>query len=257
MKAIRFLFWFWLVIGLALMLFYKVPEPLGFSNGLFLVFFALYALALEQKASGGVNKQLYLRALLVGAFTFVLEWVGTETGWPFGRYEYSETLRFWDGGVPLAIAFAWIGVMSSGVLLSRASNRITRAIQVGLFALAFDLVLDPVAFAQQFWIWSEEGAFGTYYGVPLQNFAAWFVTAALLSLFYPLQEGGVAEPGSVYGEAVRLYQGMHAMFGLLAFKEGLWGPFLLAIIIIVALEGGLRIDRSKQKQNVRPSVSRL
>ncbi|WP_246096250.1 carotenoid biosynthesis protein [Paenibacillus sinopodophylli] len=250
MKAIRYVFWCWLTIGLTLMLFYEVPEPLGFSNGLFLVFFALYAYSLEQQSLGGFHKAVLGRALFVGIFTFILEWVGTETGWPFGRYEYSETLRFWNGGVPLAIGFAWIGVMSSGVLLSTGTTKWLRALQAGMFAVLFDLVLDPVAFAQQFWIWSEEGAFGLYYGVPLQNFAAWFVTAALLSLLYPLKQERSIPTSSIHNEAVRLYQGMHVMFGLLAFKEGLWGPFILAIVVIAALEGGLRLDRSKQKQLV-------
>lgn len=250
MKAIRYLFWCWLAIGLILMLFYRVPEPLGFSNGLFLVFFALYAYSLEQKALGGFNRTMALRALFVGVFTFVLEWVGTETGWPFGHYEYSGTLRFWDGGVPVAIGFAWIGVMSSGVMLSSARTKLGRAAQVGAFALLFDLVLDPVAFAQQFWMWSKEGALGTYYGVPLQNFIAWFLTAALLSYLYPLRHQHVRSAPSIYREGTRLYQGMHLMFGLLAFKASLWGPLLTAIAAILWLEGGLRLDRSKQKQSI-------
>ncbi|NIK76022.1 putative membrane protein [Paenibacillus castaneae] len=251
MKLIRYIFWSWMTIGLLLMLFYKVPEPLGFSNGLFLVFFAFYAVSLEQKSLGGFHYRVMLRALFVGAFTFMLEWVGTETGWPFGRYEYSETLRFWSGGVPAAIGFAWIGVMSSAILLCTNKSYMGRALQAGLYAVAFDLVLDPVAFAQQFWTWSGDAAIAAYYGVPLQNFAAWFLTAAMLSFLYPLKAEHRQVKGSVYREGIRLYQGMHAMFGLLACKSGLWGPFLMAVIVIVVLEGGiLYYDRSKQKQMV-------
>jgi uncharacterized membrane protein len=205
------------------------------------------------------------RAALVGTVTYVLEWVGTETGYPFGHYDYSATLRFWDGGVPLAIGFAWIGVMSSGVLLSRAATRSGRALQVGLLGLLLDLTLDPVAFQQQFWLWSEEGAVGAYYGVPLQNFAAWFVTAALLSFLYPHKPARSSRPDGqagnqptplsamaepVYREAVRLYQGMHLLFGLLACKAGLWGPFATAVVVIAVFEGRLRYAQSSQKQTV-------
>ncbi len=259
MKMIRWLFWFWLAIGLGLMLFYKVPDVLGFSNGLFLVFFALYAVMLERRLGGRV-RGIAARAALVGAVTYLLEWVGTETGYPFGHYDYSATLRFWDGGVPLAIGFAWIGVMSCGVLLSRAATRLGKALQVGMYSVLFDLVLDPVAFHQQFWIWSSEGAWGTYYGVPLQNFAAWFVTAALLSFLYPhlparqvreVRSGGsAAGMTALYSEAVRLYQGMHVMFGLLACKAGLWGAAATAFAVIALLEGRLRYARSTQKPNV-------
>ncbi|GGG20749.1 carotenoid biosynthesis protein [Paenibacillus abyssi] len=254
-KIIRVVFWSWLAIGLVLMLFYQVPEWLHFSNGLFLVFYAAYAASLvwrmqwqSQASNTGRSSGLSIgfRLLLVGVITFVVEWIGTISGYPFGIYEYTDTLRFWQDGVPLAIGFAWIGVVGNAVLLSAARSRLGRALQVGALALAFDLILDPVAYAREFWIWNDPNVLGAYYGIPLQNFVSWFMLAALLSLLFPLR----APEEMLRLEAARLYQGMCLMFGLLAAKESLWGAFLIAITIGLLVEGRLRIDRGRQKQMV-------
>ena len=233
------------------MLTYHVPDFLHFSNGLFLVFFALYTIKLENddrhltadlKGSHGNSRlSIGIRALLVGTVTYALEWIGTKTGFPFGTYYYSGTLSLFGEPVPLAIGFAWVGVMSSAILLSTAASTWARAFQVGLWALLFDLVLDPVAFAREFWLWEGQGV---YAGVPWENFAAWFATAFLLSWLFPLRATGV-KPSS---GAVRLYQGMLMMFGLLGIKAGLVMPFMIALIGAAAAEGVLRYDRSAQKQ---------
>lgn len=250
---LRYLFWGWYAIGLLLMLAFYVPDFLHFSNGLFLVFFALYALQLEvhernkfKKSKGLFGNHILsvgIRALLVGVVTYVLEGIGTQTGYPFGTYHYSETLSLFGESVPLAIGFAWIGVMSSAILLSPATSKWIRAVQVGLWALLFDLVLDPVAFSRGFWVWQGDGI---YAGVPWQNFASWFVTAFLLSWLYPLRISGM----KFLMEGVRLYQGMLLMFGLVSVKEGLATPFFVSLIGSAVAEGVLRYDRSAKKQTV-------
>ncbi len=65
-----------------------------------------------------------------------------KSGLPFGEYEYTNVLRFTGSGVPVSIAFAWAGIVVCGVLVSRAQTRIGRALEVGVVALWFDLVLD-------------------------------------------------------------------------------------------------------------------
>lgn len=249
----RYLFWGWYAIGLVLMLAFYVPDFLHFSNGLFLIFFALYAIQLEVQnrdtfmQSNGIlgNRPLsiVMRALVVGVVTYVLEGIGTQTGYPFGTYHYSHTLSLFGESVPIAIGFAWIGVMSSAILLSTATSRWVRALQAGLWALLFDLVLDPVAFSRGFWEWQGHGI---YAGVPWQNFASWFVTAFLLSWLYPLRIS-YQKP---LAEGVRLYQGMLLMFGILGIKEGLYTPFMISLVGSVIAEGVLRYDRSTQKQKL-------
>ncbi|WJH34807.1 carotenoid biosynthesis protein [Paenibacillus sp. CC-CFT747] len=90
-RLIRPVFWFWYAAGLLLMLFYKVPEMLGFSNGLFLLFFASYAVFLETRTGRGIPGIVF-RTTLVAAVTFGVEAMGVATGFPFGSYAYTHVL---------------------------------------------------------------------------------------------------------------------------------------------------------------------
>ncbi|MFD2612659.1 carotenoid biosynthesis protein [Paenibacillus gansuensis] len=248
--TVRALFWGWYVIGLALLLFYHVPRALSFSNGLFLLFYAIYAVWID-RASFRTDRRLPYRLAAVLIFTYALEYCGTVTGFPFGPYVYTEVLGFAPWKVPAAISFAWVGVMMSALTLSTAQTKTGRALQAGGYAVLFDLVLDPVAAKLGFWTWGTEGVPLAFYGVPLQNFAAWFAAAALLSLLFPIKAVNrtLAEHRG-RREALRLYQGMLLMFGLLAWKEGLVVPGLMSFVMIIFTEGNRTYDTGQQKQTV-------
>lgn len=240
---LRIVFLFWYVIGLLLMLTVGVPAPLAFSNGLFLVFFALYAIDIEGRMGERAGSR-WLRVAVVGLFTFGVEWLSVKTGWPFGSYNYSSILGIQLGGVPLTIACAWVGVLLSAIMLAQGQSRWIRALQAGIWTVAFDLVLDPVAFARGFWTWEGEGL---YFGVPLTNFIAWFILSAGLSLMFPTR----LVPHKVRKEAVRLSQLMLLMFGILGLKEGMFVPMIVAVVATAAAEGTvMRYDTSSQKQAV-------
>ncbi|MFS0727321.1 carotenoid biosynthesis protein [Paenibacillus sp. 1P07SE] len=241
-RTIRIVFWSWMLIGLAMMIFYRVPEGLSFSNGLFLVFFGLYTFSLllqaEQAQAAIKPWRLALLAAIVGSVTMFAEWLGTKTGFPFGHYVYTDVLRLGPWEVPIPIGFAWVGVVGSALLISRARTKAGRALEVGLYALWFDLILDPVAYSREFWIWLDQGSWGAYYGIPTQNFISWFVLAALLSMMFPMRQ----VRGRLHRESHRLYAGMCLMFGLLGFKEGLWGPVAMAVAAAIAMEWRARRD---------------
>ncbi|NRF91959.1 carotenoid biosynthesis protein [Paenibacillus frigoriresistens] len=239
---IRLVFIVWYLVGLLLMLTIGVPNWLSFSNGLFLVFFALYASSLETRL-GEKPIVSWARIIFIGAMTFLIEEVGVRTGWPFGKYSYTDVLGVSLGHVPLAIPCAWIGILIAVVNMITTTNRWLRALYMGTWTVIFDMVLDPVAFARQFWVWQEQGDF---YGIPATNFVSWFVLAALISLLFPKQRPSKY----IQREAVRLVQAMLLMFGLLGTKEGLWIPLLIAVAGIVLAQGGIRVDRIRYKQMV-------
>ncbi|MGM7702539.1 carotenoid biosynthesis protein [Pseudalkalibacillus sp. Hm43] len=236
---INVIFWIWYSIGLVLMLFFHVPDALKFSNGLFLFFFAIYALKLEKEHTGQYKKLIPL-ALVVGAITFTIEAVGVWTGIPFGQYAYSSILGIGAFGVPFAIACAWVGVLINALLISNTHSKWSRAIEVGIWVVLFDLVLDPVAYARGFWIWESKSA---YFGIPVENFISWFLIAALLSLVFPLKPmaEGLRRKGTI------LFQAMLLMFGLLGLKEGMTGVFFLSVVLVLVAEGRILLDRSRQK----------
>lgn len=137
------------------------------------------------------------RAGLLLGVTFVVsltfESVGVATGWIYGPYHYTYTLgpRFL-GLVPLLIPVAWFMMMypayviAESILASRPEikiwvRRLEMAAVGGIILTAWDLAMDPMMVASGHWIWEVEGA---YFGIPVQNFLGWWLTAFITFLFF-------------------------------------------------------------------------
>ncbi len=107
---------------------------------------------------------------------FIAELVGVRTGFPFGHYVFTGALGPMIGGVPLAVAGAWM------VLFAYVSQmRVHPALAAAWMAL-IDLIIDPVASNDLgYWRWLQDGP---YYGIPPVNFAGWFAVG--LIIFYAL-----------------------------------------------------------------------
>lgn len=127
--------------------------------------------------------------LLVGWF---VEHIGVKTGFPFGSYAYTGVL--WPeiaDAVPLAIPFAWLLVIPAAIGITDRlmglgtgfpHTSLSRAVMLAPVAASFatllDVTIEPVAVhVNNYWVWHSESG---YYGVPLSNFVAWWVTSLLL-----------------------------------------------------------------------------
>lgn len=92
---------------------------------------------------------------------------------------------FWIGQVPLWIELGWVVVALSlfvlfhEVLLPNRSPFLQAAC-AGLFAVNIDLLIDPVAVANNLWQWINPSIY--LLGVPIYNFVGWFC----LIFFYDL-----------------------------------------------------------------------
>ncbi len=225
----RWVFLAWSVVGWGFLLTDRLPHSLQFSSGFFLIFYAFSVLELEHTRIGSW-KHLLIPSIGVSILGFLLEVVGSKFGWPFGRYHYTSTLGFEVLGVPYPMAFAWLGVILNANLISTQTSHLRRAVEMGVWVLGLDLVLDPVALTRHFWIWQDSSV---YYGIPIENFIGWLGATSVLSLLLPLQ------PVSVHERkwAIRLFQWMLILFGLLAIeaKEG--------VAVGVALFGILALER--------------
>jgi putative membrane protein len=127
-----------------------------------------------------------LWSIVTMAMTFLLEAIGTATGLIFGPYTYGQTLGFKLFGVPLLIAFNWLIVILAGVQVAWKVQQRVRwlghspwvpAIFTGLFAMAFDYILEPTAIRLDYWTWQSQS-------VPLQNYLAWFLIAAVAAFSF-------------------------------------------------------------------------
>ncbi|GAB7046465.1 carotenoid biosynthesis protein [Catenuloplanes indicus] len=123
-------------------------------------------------------------ALITFVVSNVYENLSIVTGFPFGDYYYSDNLGLKLFLVPLVIApayfatgyFSWqIAHILLGIRDARPRGR--DVVLVPLIAsfvmVMWDLVMDPnAATAGGAWIWENGGG---YFGVPLSNFAGWFL----------------------------------------------------------------------------------
>ena len=130
-------------------------------------------------------------AVAVGGATAAVEAIGTRTGVPFGRYEYTGALRPHVAGVPVVVPLAWCAMSlpareAAIAALGRHDTRLRRIVLGSAALTAWDLFLDPQMVGEGYWRWARGGA---YRGIPLSNFAGWFVTGlgvmAALELLLP------------------------------------------------------------------------
>lgn len=257
---IRIIFWVWYFIGALLLIWLGIPENLEFSNGLFLIFYAVYALDLiykgskrkfmpDQSVTNERKSSLWLPAILIWTLGMAVEWIGIHTGRLFGTYEYSDILGPLLYGVPITLGFAWIAVIGNALLISYdfglTGGRlyVAKALQVGFWTVLLDLVLDPVAHARGFWNWGSRGGF---YGVPWSNFIGWFIVGMLLSL--SLRSYKIS--GLSARRGTRLYQAILILFGVIGLREGLWFCGGIATLGVLLAEGSLRYVGSRQTQRL-------
>ena len=194
-------------------------EDSGALASLFLLTAGLVVLLGERTGRGG------LLLACVALLGFAFEAAGVRFGVPFGRYVYTEALRPQLLGVPVVMGPAWMVLVA---FASDAAGRLRlrgwRAILfAALLTTATDLVIDPLAANRLgYWRWAEAGS---YYGVPLVNFAGWFLTALVACRITGARENSWA---GFVGVAIMLF------FALLALAHALPAVALVGFALCLA-----------------------
>jgi bisanhydrobacterioruberin hydratase len=184
-------------------------------------------------------------ALAIAGLSFTVEHVGVTTGWPFGRYTYTDVLGIKVGGaVPLPIPFAWLLVVPATIGTAfrlTGGRRWATALLAPLLALGADLLLEPVAaYIVDYWHWLDGGP---YYGVPTANFVAWGATALALTLLTLVLAGGPLRASRFMPALpVLLYGLMVAQFTLVDLAHGYLWAALVGLAIMAAMGWLLRSD---------------
>ena len=124
--------------------------------------------------------------LLIGN---ILENIGVLTGFPFGRYYFTERMGPKLFQVPVLIGPAYLGVgylswVVARLILGKAEDLfagarvVTVPIMATFMMAAWDLAIDPtLSTIGHYWIWLKGGP---YFGVPLVNFLGWYLTNYLI-----------------------------------------------------------------------------
>ncbi len=172
------------------------------------------------------------------------EQLGTRTGRPFGRYDYTGALRPQVAGVPVLVPMAWFAMSvpareTAHAALGSRSTRTTRLLAGAATLTAWDLFLDPQMVGEGYWQWTRRGA---YRGIPLSNYVGWFVTSlgvmAVLEVVLPPAEPAVDLVAEYAVMAAMETTGFAALFGdrLVAAIGGL-GMLPVASLALARLVG--------------------
>jgi uncharacterized membrane protein len=208
---------------------------------------------------------------VLGAFVlaWAVEHVGETTGFPFGRYQYTEMLQPQLAGVvPVPITLAWLMAAFGSWQLARLAFG-ERAPLAALLALTgalvvvLDLQIETVAtFINPYWAWIDTGP---YYGVPTVNFVAWFVVGALMALIVTLALGNQHRVPAGKGRWVSIVRHIPAllyvlssvMFMVVNFARGypvagIVGLLFLAAVVVFAMQ---RVPNHEDTKARRPGLS--
>jgi putative membrane protein len=203
---------------------------------------------------------MFLLSFLVA---FTAEALGVNFGLIFGRYYYTQALGVQVFGVPILAALAWEPIVYAAfsitdilapLLVDHTDSWLKRfpayvwmAIVGALATTAWDMMIDPIAVSQRWWVWQDGGAYMPYLsnGVPIQNFMGWLGVAFVINLIYRLMADAIPSPRhslnlSIYGP-IMLYASLFltsagvtitilrrpevALIGLLAM-----GPFIAIVL---------------------------
>ncbi|HEX9091355.1 MAG TPA: carotenoid biosynthesis protein [Anaerolineales bacterium] len=151
---------------------------------------------------------------------FTAEALGVNFGLVFGHYYYTPMLGVSLFGVPILAALAWEPIIYAAYCISDmlfplvanltgiSSNKVFpfwMAIIGALATTAWDMMIDPIAVSQGWWVWVDGGPYVPYvaHGVPIQNFVGWLGVAFVIHLIFRLLGSNDRQPeGSA---ALRLY----------------------------------------------------
>ena len=161
------------------------------------------------------------RSLLIFSLSFLIafcsEAMGVNFGLIFGSYHYTPMLGISLFGVPLLAALAWEPILyaafsitdilapSLGKPNSSLLQRLPACIwMAGIGALAttaWDMMIDPIAVSEGWWVWHQGGDYMPYVanGVPIQNFLGWLGVSFVINLIYRLlSDNSKPANGSIY-----------------------------------------------------------
>jgi uncharacterized membrane protein len=196
------------VIFLILMIVVVLPSFLGpplylmvIMLTLHVAFFFGFSFTHGYQTLGGKAISVFFGITFV--VTYVMEWLGTHFGVPFGHYYYTNQLGPLLMDVPVVIPVQWFNMLyvcyiMAKVILKRNNDGVSASISfqrillssvvVGLFMVSWDFINDPYMVGVGSWVWTAPMEFFglAFQGIPLSNFLGWVFTSALTVLLVDL-----------------------------------------------------------------------
>lgn len=170
--------YFFMISGGVWNLIDRYQELMKILAGPTIILLSTWAIVETLKSNRAYTKYLII-IIFTMIFTWFLELLSVNTGFPFGNYLYINTLQPQILNIPIAIAFAWPFAVLTSLsiakrLFSRTSNNILLSLLSALIIVIFDLFLEMAAISELYWAWDATW-------VPISNFITWFVIGFIVS----------------------------------------------------------------------------
>ncbi|MEM6428386.1 MAG: carotenoid biosynthesis protein [Deinococcota bacterium] len=207
-----------------------IPTPLVPSAFERLILLSTVLLAVGVFGYTWANFQMRALLLLGVAFGFgvIVEFIGYQTGFPFGQYAYTTNAPS-ILGVPIIVPLGWFAFTLIALSVSPVKGRLW----IAPWALvAWDIGLDPLMVNRGVWAFAE----GRYYGIPLSNFIGWYAAGVGLVWLLMKLEPRLARARSLSLQVTFAVQTFLFTIGLIWFGLPLAALcFLLAMGSVLAL----------------------
>lgn len=160
------------------------------------------------------NLGFILSMLIIASIGFLVEYIGVQTGWLFGRYSYGNNLGIKIIGIPLLKGINWFMLIycSRAIAQKISANGILSVVLATLLMVIYDYFLEMFAIHNDLWTWNT----GT---PPLHNFVGWFVISLLIHAAYRGSRKQVPNP-----IALTLFFIQMAFFAIIGLVKG-WIPY--------------------------------
>jgi uncharacterized membrane protein len=204
-----------------------------------------FGFALTHGASQFGWKKILLFMVICFTVTLAFESIGVTTGIFYGGYHYTANLgpKFL-GLVPYVIPMAWFMMVYPVFIMAQKLVRLSQprswkvllaAAISGLMMTAWDLVLDPVMVSAGYWIWDGPASSRNYFGIPIQNFLGWWVTAAVIFLVLSLisPKNQIGNSRIEVGLPALMYASIGGSTIFSAYLSSLPGPALVGLMAML------------------------
>ena len=183
--------------------------------------------------------------IIASAIALTFEISSTRTGFPYGRYDYTEFTRgdeLFIFNVPLFVPLSHAVLMWAGRAIAivgfRARDRNVIPWLGALGTVLVDLVVDPVGLHGNQWFLGDmyrwRNATG-YLGVPLWNFLGWYLATWLVLFVDEAMDVGVRERSFDASRGVTLALGVMVFNVFIALGIQQWRVALSGTIITAAV----------------------
>jgi uncharacterized membrane protein len=207
------------------------------------------------------------RTLLFGGLFWPLAWAAElssiHVGIPFGFYHYTGLTRgqeLYVAGVPFfdSLSFAFLAYaaycLARGVLARFRAPVAVRAVLTGYVMMMLDFVIDPVAVRGERWFLGNLFSYtdgGVYFGVPLSNFAGWWLVGAIGTFAYEAcARGGDSNGAGRIGAGIALYYAVFVFNLAVTGWIGEWTLVAVGLAIHTLMAVAIMIARRAPERSV-------